>query len=145
MKPQDPHFEKKIKELFSKANFISELGVQLKSISPGQCKTTLQVQPRHMQQNKFVHAGVQATMADHTAGAAAGSLIKADEIILTVEFKINFLRPALGESLRCQSDVLKAGKNIYVAESEVFSISKGEEKLTAKSMITLSVVKWQNC
>jgi len=39
---------------------------------------------------------VQATAADHTAGGAAGTLVRSNEMVLTAEFKINLLRPALG-------------------------------------------------
>ncbi len=98
------------------------------------------IQPKHMQQDTFIHAGVQATMADHTAGASAGTLIKGSEIVLTVEFKINLLRPAVGESLRCIAKVLRAGKTLIVSESEVYALQNGEEKLCAKAMVTLAVV-----
>jgi uncharacterized protein (TIGR00369 family) len=96
--------------------------------------------PKHFQQDTFIHAGVQATMADHTAGAAAGSLVKESEIVLTVEFKINLLRPAVGESLRCIAKVLRTGKTLIVAESEVYATKAGDEKLCAKAMVTLAVV-----
>ncbi len=79
-------------------------------------------------------------MADHTAGASAGTLVKEYEIVLIVEFKINLLRPAIGESLRCRANVLRAGKTLIVAESEVYAIKNGDEKLCAKAMVTLAVV-----
>ena len=55
-----------LREMFRQAPFIAELGLELESIGPGECVTTLDLQPRHLQQNGFVHAGVQATLADHT-------------------------------------------------------------------------------
>jgi len=60
-----------LERLFFAAPFIANLGIHLVSIAPGRCETTLDIEPRHLQQNGFVHAGVQSTMADHTAGAAA--------------------------------------------------------------------------
>ena len=66
-----------------------------------------------------MHAGVQATMADHTAGGAAATMIEPDHIVLTVEFKINLLRAAKGERLTCHSQVLKPGSRLIVVESEV--------------------------
>jgi uncharacterized protein (TIGR00369 family) len=116
------------------------VGYQLKDLGDGWCETTLAVQPKHMQQDTFIHAGVQATMADHTAGTASATLIKADEIVLTVEFKINLLRPAVGEALRCKATVLRAGKTLIVAESEVYASKSGDEKLCAKAMVTIAVV-----
>ena len=59
-------------------------------------RSALEVGGRHLQQDTFIHAGVLATMADHTAGAAAGTLVDIEEIVLTAEFKVSLLRPAVG-------------------------------------------------
>jgi len=87
-----------------------------------------------------MHAGVMATLADHTAGGAGATLIKPEEIVLTVEFKINLLRPAKGERLRAKSTVLKPGRTLSIVESSVYSWEAGEEKLSAKAMVTLAIV-----
>jgi uncharacterized protein (TIGR00369 family) len=137
---QNPHFERKVREIFDKAAFIKTLGIELAEIKPGRCSTSLQVQAMHLQQDAVVHAGVLATMADHTAGAAACSLVGDNEIVLTVEFKINFLRPALGKRLTCQARILRQGRQLIAAESEVFSIQNDEDHLIAKAMVTLAVV-----
>jgi len=60
--------------------------------------------------------------------------------VLTVEFKINFLRPALGDRLRCRSAILRQGRTLHVAESEVYARRDGNEKLVAKAMVTLALV-----
>lgn len=93
-----------------------------------------------MQQDNFIHAGVLATLADHTAGMASLSLVPTNQIVLTIEFKINFLRPAFGNALRCRATVLKYGKSITVTESEVYTINSGEEKLVAKASVTIANV-----
>jgi len=134
-------FRSRVKEIFNKAAFISDLGIQIVSIDQGACVTELNVLPKHLQQDGFIHAAVQAAIADHTAGGAGGSLLEHDETILSVEFKINFLRPAIGEKLRCVGRVLKGGKTLTVAESEVFALKNGEEKLVSKATVTLSIVK----
>jgi uncharacterized protein (TIGR00369 family) len=80
-------------------------------------------------------------MADHTAGGAAGTLVRSNERVLTAEFKIDLLRPALGDRLRCRSTVLKAGRTLIVAESEVHAVRDGKEKLVAKATVTLAPVE----
>ncbi len=142
MDTSNPQYRQRINEIFNKAAFIADLGIKLKDLGPGWCETTLEVLPRHLQQDKVVHAGVQATMADHTAGASAGTLMREDEIVLTVEFKINLLRPCIGQSLRCRAQVLRPGKSLIVAESEVYAFDGKQEKLTAKATVTLALVKW---
>ena len=62
-----------------------------------------------------------------------------DQDVLTVEFKINFLRPAVADRLRCRSHVLRAGKSLVICESEMYAEKKSEEKLVAKAMVTLAV------
>ena len=139
MHTQNPNFRRKVQEIFERAAFIEDLGIKLGEMGIGWCETTLDITPRHLQQDSFIHAGVQATMADHTAGGAGGTVIREDEIVLSVEFKINFLRPAVGQSLRCKANILKAGKTLIVVESEVFTRDGAQEKLTAKATVTLAV------
>jgi uncharacterized protein (TIGR00369 family) len=135
-----PPASDELKRIFYQAPFIAALGIQLDSLGPGECTTTLVLQERHLQQDGYVHAGVQATMADHTAGAAAATLIQEGQIVLTAEFKINLLRPAKGERLICKSKVLKPGKQLTVVESEVFCVASEKEQLVSKAMATIAVV-----
>jgi uncharacterized protein (TIGR00369 family) len=140
MKTQNPNFRENVLRIFEAAPFLSNLGMKLSDLGPGWCESTIAVRPKHLQQDGYIHAGVQATMADHTAGGAGGTLIRHDQTVLTIEFKINLLRPASGDRLRCRAAVLRAGKTIIVAESEVFAWKDGEEKLAAKATVTLAVV-----
>jgi uncharacterized protein (TIGR00369 family) len=141
MKAKNPNYKAFVKEIFNQAAFMVDVGVQLKDVGPGWCESELVVLPKHMQQNTYVHAGVQATMADHTAGAAAGTLIAETDMVLTVEFKINLLRPAQGERLYCKAQILKPGKLLTVAESEVYSFVQEQSKLVAKASVTLAILE----
>ena len=140
MPSRNPDYEAKVRHIFSAAPFIQHLGIVLTSLGEGVCVATLPVRPEHLQQDGFIHAGVLATLADHTAGAAAGSLVAADETILSVEFKVNLLRPAVGETALCRGSVLRHGRTLIVAEAEVFAVKDGVEKLVSKATVTLAVV-----
>ncbi|HNR33210.1 MAG TPA: PaaI family thioesterase [Candidatus Hydrogenedentes bacterium] len=140
----DEGFREHIREKLQQARFIRHLGIVLADLGPGWCESTLEVADMHLQQDGFVHAGVVATMADHTAGVAAGSLAVPEVVVLTVEFKINLLRPAVGDRLRCRARVLRPGRQLTVAESEVFAGGDDGEKLVAKAMVTLAHVKANN-
>lgn len=140
MKPKNPNFREQVRWIFEAAPYISDLGLELSDLGPGWCESTLDIAPEHLQQDGYIHAGVQATTADHTAGGAGGTLVKEGDTVLTAEFKINLLRPALGDRMRCRATVLKAGRTLIVAESEVYVENDGTEKLTAKAMVTLAVV-----
>lgn len=140
MEARNPRYRERVEMTFHRANFLLDLGVRLVHMGPGWAVTELDVLDRHLQQNGFVHAGVQATMADHTAGCAAVSLIGAEEHVLTVEFKVNFLRAAGGKRLRCRSTVLRPGKTLSVVESEVFGADETRDVLVSKATVTLAVL-----
>lgn len=75
MKPRRPDYEDVVRSIFHRAAFIRDLGIELVRVAPGICETAMPVTPRLLQQDGFVHAGVTTTLADHTAGGAAGSLV----------------------------------------------------------------------
>lgn len=120
--------------------FIAHVGFVAEEVKKGFFSSSLQIKPEHRQQDGFVHAGVMAAMADHTAGYAGFTLVSEDHQILTIEFKINFLRPASGDTLRCHSRVIREGRQLLVAESEVFDQGPHAEKATAKALVTLMAV-----
>jgi uncharacterized protein (TIGR00369 family) len=142
--PANPDYRTEVARIFQGAPFIRALGVEAETIAPGLCVTRLVVHEDHQQQDGFVHAGVQASVADHTAGAAGATLIPEGAIVLTAEFKINLLRPARGPELRCVGRVLKPGRTLIVVESEVYGGAGAEalvaKALVAKATVTLAVV-----
>ncbi len=128
-----------LREHFSQG-FPAFCGFEVVRVEQGLCESSLQVGEQHRQQDGFVHAGVLATMADHTAGYASFTTVNEEFRILTVEFKINYLRPALGPLLVCRARVINNGRRIKVAEAEVWSVANGLEKLAAKGMFTQMAV-----
>ncbi len=126
--------------MFAAAPFIQHLGATLTDCGPGWCETALESPASQRQQNGFVHGGVLATLADHTAGGCASTHITPDEMVLTIEFKVNFLRPATSPRIRCRADTVRAGRTISVVESSVFSVDGETAALVAKATVTLAVV-----
>ncbi len=130
-----------LRRIFHSAPFVADLGIEAVSLTPGECSATLTLAPRHLQQHGYVHAGVQATLADHCCGAAAWSLAGPGKSVLSIEFKINMLRPARGERLLCRARVLKAGRQVSVVEADVHCLAGGEERLVSKMTATMAVVE----
>jgi uncharacterized protein (TIGR00369 family) len=113
--------QSQIEKVLSKAPFIADLGVTLVGFGPGWLETELAVVPRLRQQHGHVHAGVVTTLADHTAGGAASSLVGPEQSVLTADFTVHLLRPASGELLRCRGEVVKSGKRLIVAQADVWN------------------------
>ena len=120
--------------------FVDICRIRADVIQRGYLESSMTVGPEHLQQDGVVHAGAISTMADHSAGYAAFTLLPEEFQLLTVEYKINFFRPVRGEVVVCRSRVIKEGLRILVAESEVFERLEGKEALAAKATVTLTAV-----
>ena len=120
--------------------FIKYCGLKALRVKKGFFESQVVIEKSHRQQDNFIHAGLIATMADHTAGYSAFTIVPEDYRILTIEFKINFLKPAYGNALKCRSKVINKGKQIIVSESKVYDVRDKSEKLVAKGIVTMMAV-----
>lgn len=136
----NPAWRTVVADLFADCPFLGHCSIALLDCGPGWCEAGIELGPEHRQQNGFVHAGVQSTLADHTAGAAAATLLPAQRIVLTLEFKIHLLRAASGERLLCRAEILKPGRDFSIVESEVFAISGTQRSRVSKAMLTMAYV-----
>jgi uncharacterized protein (TIGR00369 family) len=100
----------------------------------------LPASPSVSQQHGFVHAGALAAIADTAAGYAALSLMPPGVGVLTTEFKINLVAPAKG-NVRARGRVVKAGRTLTLAQTEVVAESATGEKLVALLTATLMVIE----
>jgi uncharacterized protein (TIGR00369 family) len=142
MKPRNPDYEASVAAIFRAAPFVADLGIELVGVAAGRVESRLALATRHLQQDGLVHAAVQTAIADHTAGAAAYTMLEADQIALSVSLNVSLLRVATGDELRCRASVLRAGKRMVVAESEVYArASTGAEVMVAKATVTLAVLQ----
>jgi uncharacterized protein (TIGR00369 family) len=139
---RNPDYRQMTEQVFLAAPFVQSLGIELLDLGLGWCQTRMAITERHCQHHGYVHAGAQATLADHTAGAAAGTLVAADEVILSVEFKINLLRPADCKALICEGRVIKPGKRFSIVESSVYADSL-DGRMVSKAQLTMAVVEAQ--
>ena len=123
-----------------KQGLMHTLGAVLGRIEPGSVEIILPVAAHIGQQHGFLHTGAVAAIADSAAGYAALSLMPPGSGVLTTEFKINLLSPAGGEQLVARGRVIKAGRTLTLALSEVFAVRGGQEKLCAMLTATLMTV-----
>ncbi len=120
---------------------MSTLGAALGDIAPGKVDVELRPRPEISQQHGFVHAGAISAIADTAAGYAALSVMPTDVGVLTTEFKINLVAPAMGERIIARGRVIKAGRTLTLTQSDVFAVNDGQEKLVAVLMATMMTVK----
>jgi uncharacterized protein (TIGR00369 family) len=128
-----------LRRFFASAPFMVELGVEPVAVEPGMVRTQLPVATRHLQHTGQVHAGVMASLADHTMGAAAQTLAPEGFLILTAELKTSLLRAGRGERLECEAKVIKAGRTLSFTEAEVHAVEGGQRTLVMKASATMAV------
>ncbi|MBM6580466.1 PaaI family thioesterase [Microvirga sp. BT689] len=139
--PKDPDYEARVRASFAAQGLMVTLGASLVRVSPGKVEISLPTSTAISQQHGFVHAGALASIADSAAGYAALTLMKPGAGVLTAEFKINLLAPGIGERMTARGRVIKAGRTLTLAQTDVFAIHEGREKQIALLTATLMAVE----
>jgi uncharacterized protein (TIGR00369 family) len=131
----------RIRDSFARQGLMTTLGASLGSIAPGAVEIVLVPSPAISQQHGFVHAGAVSAIADSAAGYSALSLMPEGAGVLTTEFKINLVAPAVGERIVARGRVVKPGRTLTLTQAEVFAISNGQEKLVALLTATMMTLR----
>ena len=137
----DRGYEDRIRSSFAKQGLMTTLGATLAEVSPGRVEITLTPHPSISQQHGFIHAGAISAIADTAAGYAALSLMPAGRGVLTTEFKINLVAPAVGDRMIARGRVVKAGRTLTLTQAEVFADNGGQEKLVALLTATMMTIE----
>ncbi|MFF9012467.1 PaaI family thioesterase [Streptomyces sp. NPDC014870] len=104
----------------------------------GDAGATLEVDLREelQQQNGFVHGGVLSYAADNALTFAAGAAL--GPAVLTAGFSIQYVRPAVGATLRARASVVHAGRRQAVVRCDLLAVDgEGTETLCAVAQGTV--------
>jgi len=126
------------RKILNSQPFSVLVGTELELFEPGKAVLTLTVREELKQQHGFVHGGVVSYLADNALTYAGGSVL-GDSV--TSEYKINYLRPAIGEKLVARASVLASGRKQAVCQCEVFAIRDAGERLVAVAQGTIIKVE----
>ncbi|MGW7640906.1 PaaI family thioesterase [Streptomyces decoyicus] len=132
-----PEVRKRIQDSFDRQGLMSHLGARITHIGPGRVHIVLPSRPEVTQQHGYFHAGATSAIADSAGGYAAHTLFPEGTEVLTVEYKINLLAPAVGDRIEAVGTVLKPGRTLTVCQLEVFGVQDGQRKLVANGQQTL--------
>jgi uncharacterized protein (TIGR00369 family) len=134
---RDPDFAKRIQNSFDAQGVMEHIGALMMSVRPGYCEIELPYSDEVSQQHGFFHGGIISTIADSAAGYAASSLMDAEDGVLTVEYKINFMAPAYGDRALARGQVMRAGRTLTVTRAEVSVFKDGHETVCATMQQTI--------
>lgn len=129
----------RIKQSFDKQGLMKTLNAQLIVVEKGQVKITCEFSEALTQQYGYFHAGVATSIVDSACSYAGLTMMPDNAEVLTVEFKVNFMKPAKTDKLIAIGKVLQSGRTLTVCEGYVYD-SK-EEKRIAKMTATMIAVQ----
>lgn len=124
------------RQILASQPFSVLLGAELLEFSEGRAELKIPIRAELKQQHGFVHGGVLSYAADNALTYAGGSVLGAG--VVTSEFKINYLRPALGEYIVARATIVHAGRNQAVCRCEVYACGDGGESLCAMAQGTIA-------
>lgn len=121
--------------IVARTPFASFLGAQVLAVSPGSVELAIDVRPDIMTQHHgFVHGAVMGFVADSACAWAAGTL--AGDVV-TSEYKLHFLAPAVGQRIIGRGRVIKASSRMVVTQADIYCVKNGSEKLVAIALATI--------
>ena len=120
MTPPDPHFASRVRESFGRQKAMALIGASLRSVAAGAVEVALPYRDDLTQQKGFIHGGILGMIADTACGYAAFSLMPASGSLVTVEYKMNILKPGRG-SVVAHGKVIRPGRTLTVARAEVYA------------------------
>lgn len=124
--PSPPYdAEPTVRDSLGRQTFLRLLGAEATCVEPGHVVIELPFRDDLCQQNGFLHAGVLTSVADSACGYAALTLMPEGSDVLSVEFKVNLLAPAAGETFRADARVVRSGRTLTVCQADVTALQGG--------------------
>lgn len=120
--------------------FLEHTGAKLKSFEKGSAEVELYTKPYHLQHIGFIHGGVISTLMDNTGWYAAMSNLEINQTAVTMEIKINYLKPASGEYLIANATVKRQGRTTSFVTIEL----QCEGNLVAYATGTYAIIEDKN-
>ena len=124
--PQDPAFAARCRASFGRQAAMRLIGARLTIVEPGCTEIELDYRDDLTQQKGYLHGGIIGMIADSACGYAAYTLMPSSSSLVTVEYKINLMAPAVGEMLIARGEVIKPGRTLSVTRGEVVARKGGK-------------------
>ena len=138
--PRDADYERRVRESFARQRAMETFGARLLRVAPGEVEIGFEFREEFTQQHGYLHAGLVTALVDTACGYAALSLTEPGAEVLSVEFKLNLLAPAAGQTFVARARVVRAGRNLTVCAGDLYAFKDGGEKIVATMLATMMKV-----
>jgi len=124
------------REVLARQPFSRHVGAELVALEPGRCELAVALTTELKQQDGFAHGGIVSYLADNALTFAGGTAMRVP--VVTSEYKINYVRPAIGERLIARAEAVAVSKSQAVCRCDVFAVVDGQQKLCAVAQGTIA-------
>ena len=128
---------------FDAQGLMVTIGARLVHVADGEVHIALPFSMALSQQHGYLHAGATTSIVDSACGYAALTKAPPGFEVVTAEFKINLLRPALGERFVAVGRVQSSGKLLTVCTGEVRAFSGPGDSYKVIAMMQATIVNVQ--
>lgn len=132
--------QERIVSSFNAQGLMATIGAKLALVTDGEVHIALPYSAQLSQQHGYVHAGAITSVLDSACGYAALTKAPPEFEVVTAEFKINFLRPALGDRFLAIGTVKNAGRMLTVCTGEVRAFSGPESAYKVVALMQATIV-----
>ena len=140
--PKYQAYAERVRNSLRDQPFMNEiLGAEVTKVEPGTVEISLPVHAGILQPHGNVHGIIASAVGDSAAGYAAQTLLPEGYDVVTVEYKINYMAPGVGERIVAVGQVIKAGRTLSVCSAEIFAETGGERKAFAHLVTTMMAVE----
>ncbi len=132
--------QQRIHDSFNAQGLMKTLGATLALVAEGEVQIALPFSTALSQQHGFLHAGAVTSIVDSAVGYAALTRAPEGYEVVTAEFKINLMRPAIGERFVAVGKVNNAGKLLTVCTGEVHAYQAGSDTPKVVALMQATIV-----
>ncbi|MGW0054391.1 PaaI family thioesterase [Nocardia nova] len=134
---ENPEFAQIVEAVVLGMPAARHLGFAFRRVERGEVEIVQPYRTELTEHNGNFQGGVIGSLADFAGGSAAGTLLPAGWVNMTVDYTVKLLSPARGEYLVARGRVVKPGKALTVAAAEVYGVDQGAETLCATALVTM--------
>ena len=133
--------ERRVRASFDQQALMTLIGAQLMLVGRGAVDIKLSFRNDLTQQHGYLHAGVVTSILDSACGYAALTTMPEGSDVVSVEFKVNLVRPANGDEFVAEGRVLKAGRTLTVVRGDAYADSAQGRVLVSTMLATMMRVE----
>jgi acyl-CoA thioesterase len=118
--------------------FNQWLGIRLVRVHKDGVTIDCKLRPELLNVFGVLHGGVTATLADSAVGIAITQRLGEPGKAVTVEMKLNYLRPVGGRKITARARLLRMGSTLCVGRVDMFNDAR---ELVGSGLVTYMLLK----